>query len=49
MFIRELLFLQFQRRGSNQEAKDLIALIDLYTQLQQEMIDDLWFKKYFRK
>ena len=30
---------QSQRKGSNQDAKELLALIDLYTELQQEMFE----------
>ena len=32
---------QTQRRGSNQDAKDLMALVDLYTEIQQEMIEGI--------
>ena len=31
--------MQSQRKGTNQDAKELIALIDLYTELQQEMLE----------
>jgi hypothetical protein len=32
-------FFQSQRKGTNQDAKELIALIDLYTELQQEFFE----------
>ncbi len=32
-------FFQSQRKGSNQEAKEFLALIDLYTELQQELLE----------
>jgi hypothetical protein len=34
-----LYLFQSQRKGTNQEAKELIALIDLYTELQQEFFE----------
>jgi hypothetical protein len=30
---------QSQRTGTNQDAKELMALVDLYTELQEEIIE----------